>query len=170
MINLYLKLIYRPVTQVLVSPTISRMFDKQNYTLAICIDLSKTLDTVNHKILLGKHEHNNIRETWKEWFKSYFSSMQHFVSFNKSNLSSLHKLHGVAQGSMFSPLPFSLYINDFVKTCYFFNFLYRGHYDVCVWQFLKRRLREHSHELHKITDWVTCNNLTINVDKILCNL
>ena len=39
---------------------ITKAIDKGEYTLGIFLDLSKTFDTINHKILIEKLEHNGI--------------------------------------------------------------------------------------------------------------
>lgn len=106
-------------------------FDKQNYTLAVFIDPSKAFETVNHKICLDKLEHNDIRGTLKNWFKSYLCIRQQFVSFNKSN-SSLYIQHWALLGCIL----FALYINCIVKTSSFFNIiLYADDSIMFVWLF-----------------------------------
>ena len=49
-----------------------------------CLDVVYLFDTVNHSILLQKMEHYGIRGTALNWFTSYFSERQQYVSVNRN--------------------------------------------------------------------------------------
>ena len=51
--------------------TIHSNMDNRKYSCGIFIDLKKAFDTVNHEILLTKHEHYGIRGVINSWFRSY---------------------------------------------------------------------------------------------------
>ena len=49
-------------------------FEDNKYTLGVFIDLSKTFDTVDHKILLSKLEIYTIKRNMLKWFERYLKS------------------------------------------------------------------------------------------------
>ena len=63
-------------------------------------DLQKAFDTVDHQILLTKLNHYGIREVSNDWFKSYLSNCNQYVSINgyESGLAALN--WGVPKGSV----------------------------------------------------------------------
>ena len=83
--------------------------------LGVFVDLQKAFDTVDHQILLAKLNHYGICGVSNDWFKSYMSNCNQYVSINgyESGLAAL-------SGSVLGPLLFLLYINDLnqaIKSC-----------------------------------------------------
>ena len=64
---------------------IREALDNSNFACGIFIDLQKAFDTVDHEILLNKLEYYGIRGLANNWFKSYLSNRQQFVSINGFN-------------------------------------------------------------------------------------
>ena len=56
--------------------------DRNDYNLAVFLDLRKAFDTVNHSILLEKLKFYGIRGTELKWFESYLSERQQYCSIN----------------------------------------------------------------------------------------
>ncbi len=77
----------------------------------ILLDLSAAFDTVNRILLLNRLENVfGVSETVLTWFRSYLTDRQQFVYMNVwgSEMGSVRM--GVPQGSILSPLLFSIYI------------------------------------------------------------
>ena len=91
---------------------INSNFERDQYTLGVFIDLSKTFDTVDHKIFIAKLEHYGIKEISLLWFKSYVESCKQFMRYNISSTSYKSIICGVLQGSILGLLLFLIYIND----------------------------------------------------------
>ena len=70
----------------------------------IFVDLRKAFDTVNHEILLSKLEHDGIRDSMLNWFRSYLTGRKQFVTINGNSSELLNNNCGVPQGSVLAPI------------------------------------------------------------------
>ena len=90
----------------------------------ILIDLQKTFDTVNHKILPSKLVAIGFSEKTVVWFKSYLTDQAFKVNINNC-FSDLSKIScGVLEGSVLGSLLFLLYVNDIPQVVHSHLFLY----------------------------------------------
>ena len=86
--------------------------DDGKLPIGVCLDLSKTFDASDHKILLYKLLYFGIKETELAWFKSYITNRTQFVSYDGTNSCTLSITTGVSQVSILGPLLFVIHMND----------------------------------------------------------
>ena len=92
--------------------TVSKALNKKRHTIAIFCDLRKAFDTCSHNILFSKMEKLGIHGLTLQWFKSYLSERQQYVSLDGIISNMLEIAIGVPQGSILGPILFLIYIND----------------------------------------------------------
>ena len=86
--------------------------DKGKMNSVVFLDIRKTFDTVNHKILLDKLNHYGIRDGELSFFSSYLHRRTQCCSVNEHKSTFSEITCGVPQGSILGPLLFIIYMND----------------------------------------------------------
>ena len=81
-------------------------------TGAVFIHLSKAFDTLDHAHLLSKLSIYGIKDRELSWFSSYLFDRKQFVIYNGQNSEMQPITCGIPQGSILSPLMFTVLIND----------------------------------------------------------
>jgi hypothetical protein len=95
-----------PIT-LLLNKVTAALNEKKHLIIIFC-DIKKAFDTCNHTILLSKLSKLGICGAELEWFRSYLSNRQQFVSICDYDSILLSILTGVPQGSILGPLLFLL--------------------------------------------------------------
>ena len=94
---------------------VNQALDTGKVLVGVFLDLKKTFDTVDHKILVDKLFKYGVRGNILNWFKSYLSNRKQYVNWHSSNSEIETVSCGVPQGSILGPLLFILYVNDLRK-------------------------------------------------------
>ena len=95
--------------------------EQGKYTVGIFLDLSKAFDTLEHSILLKKHDKDGVRGTSLDWISNYLSDREMRIkcqttSSNRIIYSEKYSIeYGTAQGLCLGPLLFLIFCNDIYK-------------------------------------------------------
>ena len=105
-----------------ITDKVQQAVDQGDLSCGIFLDFSRAFDTVDHAILIEKLDFYGLRGIAKDWFTSYLTNRQQFVTVNdiESDLTSISC--GIPQGSVLGPILFLLYINDFHRWSTLFDF------------------------------------------------
>jgi hypothetical protein len=86
--------------------------DKRQYCVAVFIDLTNALNSVNHHILIGRLNSLGFSNDCLAWYTNYLSDRVQCVKSEGLLSETLAVSMGMPQGSILGPTLFSVYIND----------------------------------------------------------
>ena len=140
---------------------IRKALDDEKIGCGVFIDLQKAFDTVDHQILLAKLNHYGIHGVSNDWFKSYLSTRNQYVSKNgvDSGLAAINC--SVHQGSVLGPLLFSLYINELyqaIKFCKIHHFADDTNL-LCLRNSIKKLNNLVNTDLKYLVNWLNANKI-----------
>ena len=140
---------------------------KKEVCLLLQIDFSKAFDVISHSILLDKLYFYGIRGLAHDWFKSYLSNRNQYVSIDGTDSSKKPMMHGVPQGSILGPLLFIIYINDMPNININFKFvLYADDANIIVTgKSVEDVLSKMNEFCPALVNWVDTNSLALNLKK-----
>ena len=146
---------------------IRKNLDEGNIGSGIFVDLQKAFDTVEHDILLSKLEHYGMCGLANEWFKSYLSNRNQYVSINGYDFNLADVKFGVPQGLVLGPLSFLIYLNDlnqalkYCKVHHFADDTKLLHSSKSIY----RRNKYVNLDFKNLTYWLNANRISLNVKK-----
>ena len=148
---------------------LTQQVDVGNIPMNIYIDLSKAFDTLNHDILLAKLNHYGICGSENDLFRNYLSNRYQYVEYNGAKSDTKLITTGVPQGSILGPLLFIIYINDLPLVSNMFDMLMYAD-DTTLYCNINQLFSDDAinRELHKISNWLSSNKLSLNVKKTKC--
>ena len=146
---------------------IRKALDDGNVGCGVFADLQKAFYTVDHQILLAKLNHYGIRGVSNDWFKSYLSNRNQYVSINgyESGLAAINC--GVFQGSVLGHLLFLLYIknlNQAIKFCKAHHFADDTNL-LCFSNSTKKLNKLVNADLKHLINWLNANKISFNAKK-----
>ena len=146
---------------------IRKAMDESSYAVGVFIDLQKAFDTVDHNILLSKLDHYGIRGVSNNWFRSYLTNRQQYVTVNGKDSDLRIMKFGVPQGSVLGPLLFLIYINDLYLSI---KHSTARHFadDTCLLiksKSLKRMKKLLNQDLKSLNAWLKANKISLNASK-----
>ena len=146
---------------------IRKAMDESSYAIGVFIDLQKAFDTVDHEILLSKLDHYGIRGISNNWFRSYLTNRQQYVTINGEDSNLRIMKFGVPQGSVLGPLLFLIYINDLYLSI---KHSTARHFadDTCLLiknKSLKRIKKLLNQDLKSLNAWLKANKISLNASK-----
>ena len=111
--------------------------------------------------------HYGIRGISNDWFKSYLSNRNQYVSINgfDSGLTSINS--GIPQGPVLRLLLFLLYINDLnqaIKFCKVHHFADEANL-LCLSNSIKKLNNLINADLKHLVNWLKANKISLNVKK-----
>lgn len=145
--------------------------NEEKETVAVCLDLSKAFDSVDHAVLCEKLQFYGFRGVALKLIRSYLTNRKQCITENdtKGNQIKSETLvtrKGVPQGSILGPLFYILYANDFPNTVDVNMSLYADDCTLVFSEKNKQGLKE------KVTDTLVSleccfksNDLLLNVAK-----
>ena len=143
---------------------VNQALDTGKVLVVVFLDLKKTFDTVDHKILLDKLFKYGVRGNILNWFKSYLSNRKQYVNWHGSNSEIETVSCGVPQWSILGPLLFILYVNDLSKvTNKFVSILFADDTTILFkGDNIHSIITSLNYELGKLIIWLNTNKLSIN--------
>ena len=144
-----------------------KSIENGDHVIGIFLDFSKAFDSVDHSILLDKLHHYGIRGSALDWFRSYLSNHQQFVTYNDVSSGTKVLKCGVARGSILGPLLFPIFINDLADICKHTMpiFLADDSNLFINGKDASKIELELNEELSNIASWLKINKLSLNVNK-----
>ena len=146
---------------------------KGSVTALTLLNLSAAFDTIDHTILLDRHNvYYGISELALGWFRSYLSGRTHSVKVGSTLSHPAVLQYGVPQGSVLGPILFSLYTNPITSISHSHSSINYHFYADDTQLYITLSSANFSHSIQKlknclndIQNFMFTNKLKLNPDK-----
>lgn len=151
--------------------SIIKSLNKNQVTSALCLDLTKAFDSVNHNILLEKMEKYGIRGVALDLFRSYLTRRTQRTTERGKNgkqviSDPLHVERGVPQGSILGPLLYIIYTNDLIHVTSNDMVMFADDVSMILSRKTVTECKDQLEcDLKNLEEWFKRNELVINIDK-----
>ena len=150
-----------------ITENIRKALDDGNVGCGVFVDLQRAFNTVDHQMLLPKLNHYGIFGVSNDWFTSYLSNRNHYVSINGfySGLTTINC--GVPQRSVLGPLRFLIHINDLnqtIKFCKVHHFVDDTNL-LCLINSIKKLNKLVLAYLKHLVNWLNAKKISLSVKK-----
>ena len=139
-------------------------FEKEQFTLAVFLGLSKAFDTADHSILVKTMKLYGITDKNVAWFESYLSDRKEYIHIDKNRKTDLKYL---TCGSTLAPFLFLVYVKYLPNSTHLLDpIMFADDTNLFFnYEDIKHLFKVVNKELEKIKDWFTANSLSLNGEK-----
>ena len=147
---------------------VSHALDTNLDVHCVLIDFSKAFDHIDHHLLINKLHDHNFNKYYINIISSYLTGCVNYTYCNKQFSTAASMQSGVPQGSILSPLLFSIFINDLMDVINIQCVMYAD--DVKIFSTISRNnftseTEDFQRNLNKVNNWSIVNKLPININK-----
>lgn len=142
--------------------------DNKQLSILTLLDFSNAFNAVDFELLLAVLQSINVATDVSDWFRSYLFGRRQSVHINNQSSSYLPLTTGVPQGSVLSPLLFSIFINTIPKILSSSFHLYADDlqvYVTCTAHDIDDAIARLNQDLLNISNWCKAYGLHVNPAK-----
>ena len=139
-----------------------RALDSNLVVGVLFIDFQKAFDSISHKILICKLEHNyGIKGNLLAWAREYLSKRKQYTVVNGELSDQANVTSGVPQGSVLGPTLFALYTGDLPEAVSSASlYMYADDTTIyCIGESVDSVTNTLNNALKELEDWSSKNNL-----------
>uniref|UniRef100_A0A3B1JTN4 Reverse transcriptase domain-containing protein n=1 Tax=Astyanax mexicanus TaxID=7994 RepID=A0A3B1JTN4_ASTMX len=145
--------------------SLTHLEKKDTYVRMLFIDFSSAFNTIIPQNLIRKLSSLGLNTPLCNWILDFLTGRPQSVRFGGSTSSTITLNTGAPQGSVLSPLLFTLLTHDCAAKNSSNSFIKFADDTTVLGLITKGDESAYREEVHRLTDWCTVNNLHLNVDK-----
>jgi hypothetical protein len=142
--------------------------DNKHEVSTLFFDLTKAFDSIPHSVVLQKLKSAGLSPCLCAWFSSYLSNRYQQVIINGATSNRISVVSGVPQGSVLGPVIFLVAINDLTRLSFSSGTKFALYADDIVLYKIITSYFDLIHiqqDINRLSDWMSCNGLTLNGSK-----